>query len=116
MSSRTWQERVQDILDAAHQIGVYVRGMTFERFVDDTRTFDAVVRNIVIIGEASNHLPIDIRARLSDVPWGDIIGMRNRLVHRYFQVDSLIVWNAATRHVPPLASQLQSHITSTNTP
>ena len=112
MSSRTWQERVQDILDAAHQIGVYVRGMTLERFVDDTRTFDAVVRNIVIIGEAANHLPIDIRARLSDVPWGDIIGMRNRLVHRYFQVDSLIVWNAATRHVPPLASQLQSHITS----
>ena len=116
MSSRTWQERVQDILDAAHQIGVYVRGMTLERFIEDTRTFDAVVRNIVIIGEASNHLPIDIRARLSDIPWGDIIGMRNRLVHRYFQVDSSIVWNSATRHVPPLASQIQSHITSTNTP
>ena len=116
MSSRTWQERVQDILDAAHQIGIYVRGMTFERFVDDTRTFDAVVRNIVIIGEAANYLPTDIRARLSDIPWGDIIGMRNRLVHRYFQVDSSIVWNAATRHVPPLASQIQAYLASPHTP
>ena len=116
MSSRTWQERVQDILDAAHQIGVYVRGMTLERFIGDTRTFDAVVRNIVIIGEAANHLPIDIRARLSDVPWSDIIGMRNRLVHRYFQVDSSIVWNAATRHVPPLASQIQAYLASPHTP
>jgi len=116
MSSRTWQERVQDILDAADQIGIYVRGMTFERFIEDTRTFDAVVRNTVIIGEAANHLPFGIRSRLSDVPWGDIIGMRNRLVHRYFQVDKTIVWNAAIIHVPSLASRLQFYLASSNTP
>ena len=116
MPSRTWQERVQDILDAADRIGIYVQGMTFDRFIEDTRTLDAVVRNIVIIGEAANHLPFDIRSRLSDVPWGDIIGMRNRLVHTYFQIDTTIVWNTATIYVPPLASRLQAHLTSPQSP
>ena len=116
MPSRTWQERVQDILDAAGRIGIYVQGITFERFIEDTRTFDAVIRNIVIIGEAANHLPVGIRSHLSDIPWGDIIGMRNRLVHTYFQVDTTIVWNAATIYVPPLTFRLQAYLQSPNTP
>jgi uncharacterized protein with HEPN domain len=94
---------LEDILQAAEWIGEYVAGTDFDDLVSDHMRFNAVVRALEVIGEAARGLPEDIRRELPGVPWREIIGMRNVLVHAYFAVDPDVVWSAATEQVPPLA-------------
>ncbi len=111
---RPWTVRFADILDAAAKIDEYTGGFTEKDFLIDGRTVDAVARNIIIIGEASARLDEDVRERFPDVPWGRIIGMRNRLVHEYFRIDDSVVWEVAADYVPILTSRLQSYLASTD--
>ena len=113
---RTWQERFQDIFDAAHRILAYTQGMTYEEFVADRLTFDAVLFNLAVIGDAANNLPDEIHARLPDVPWSDIVGIRIVIVHRYFHISEPLIWDAAILHTPPLIRRLQDYLQSTQTP
>jgi len=71
-------------LDAVDAIQKYTKGMEFETFTKDRRTVDAVVRNLIIIGEAAVHVPEYICLKQPDVPWHDMRGMRNFVVHEYF--------------------------------
>ncbi len=73
---------------------------------------DAIERNLQIIGEAVNHLPTAITEAHPDVPWPQIRGFRNILVHQYFGVDVDIVRDVVETHLPPLAEALRSHITA----
>lgn len=73
---------------------------------------DAIERNLQIIGEAVNHLPAEITDAHSEVPWSQIRGFRNILVHQYFGVDADVVRDVADTHLPPLAEVLRSHITT----
>ncbi len=89
--SRRSQLRVQDILDAIDRIHSYVAGMDYEHFLADRKTQDAVTRNIEIIGEAARALPEDFQERHADVPWSEIVAMRNVIVHNtlgYFRKSS----------------------------
>ena len=107
MPPRDWQLRVEDILDAATTIETYIADLTFEQFKTDRKTVDAVVRNLEVIGEAAKHL-IAVQDDLpGDIPWADIAGMRNILIHEYFGVDLGIVWQTATGDVPLLRAKLQ---------
>ena len=72
-------------------IETYVAGLTFEQFKDDRKTVDAVVRNLEVIGEAARHL-VDQEGLPHDIPWVDVAGMRNVLVHEHFGVDLEIIW------------------------
>jgi uncharacterized protein with HEPN domain len=81
---REWRLRVEDILDAVARIEQYVNGLSFEQFQLDQKTIDAVVRNLEVIGEAVRHLSADQDQLPADVPWTDIAGMRNVLIHEYF--------------------------------
>ena len=92
MSPREWRLRVEDVLDAIAKIERYVEGLTFDQFKADEKTIDAVVRNLEVIGEAVRHLSAQSDPLIASIPWADIAGMRNILVHEYFGVDLEIVW------------------------
>ena len=73
----------------------------------DSKTIDAVVRNLQIIGEAANRLPEEFRAHYSEIPWRNIIGLRNRIVHDYIGVDVEIIWQIVEKEIPHLKKQLE---------
>jgi len=105
---RDWRLRLEDILEALGAIEAYVRGMTYDAFLVDRRTIDAVVRNLEVIGEAARHIPPDVRDRFPDVAWADMSDMRNVLIHQYFGVDLPIVWKTVQSDLPPLAPLLRA--------
>jgi uncharacterized protein with HEPN domain len=107
MSRREWLLLVEDMLAAIQKIGMYLEGFDFESFRADSRTVDAVLRNLEVIGEAANALPSDVCDRAPSVDWRGVVGLRNRLIHEYFDVSSSTVWFIATRELPVLERQLQ---------
>jgi uncharacterized protein with HEPN domain len=104
MSSRRrqWKFRIRHILDAIAENSSYVRGMTYSVFCADSKTMKAIVWNLVIIGEAARLIPPDIEEAYRDIPWAQIRGMRNHIVHGYDQVDAEIVWNVVQSELPLL--------------
>ena len=107
---RDWQVRFQDIIAAADRIETYIVGMNEEEFRSDGKTFDAVVRNLIIVGEAIAKIDSDKLESMPSIDWREIVGMRNRLVHEYFRVDHPIVWDAAAQRLPHLVPQLRAEL------
>lgn len=106
MSKRTDREFVSDIQEAIRRVMDYTSGMTYEAFLADTKTQDAVVRNLEIIGEAAKNLSENIRAKRADIPWKGMTGIRDKLIHHYFGVNLDIVWQVATADLPQLTDSL----------
>lgn len=104
--SRDNRFRLQDILDAIDRISSYVEGMTYEDFLADRKTQDAVTRNVEIIGEAARSLSEQFKQEHSSIPWQDIVGMRNVIVHHYFGILPDVVWDVIENELPTLRSQL----------
>jgi uncharacterized protein with HEPN domain len=107
MPARSWESRLRDIIDAIQKIERYTRGMTRAAFAADDRTIDAVVRNLIVLGEASRHIPPSVETRHPEVPWEKMRGIRNVVVHEYFGVDAEILWQTARDDLPPLLSLLK---------
>jgi uncharacterized protein with HEPN domain len=107
---REWHLRIEDMLDAIEAIGRFIEGMTYEDFLLDRKTVDAVLRNITVIGEAVARLPDDIQAGVPEVPWRDMRDMRNVVVHEYFGVNKRILWETALHDLPPLVSALRAAV------
>lgn len=80
--------------------------MSADGFMADKKTVNAVVRSLEIIGEATGKIPEDVRERYPDVPWEEIIGMRNRLIHEYFGVDLAILWQTIQDDLAPLGTAI----------
>ena len=108
MSERTDREFLSDILEAIRRIKVYTAGMTYQAFLEDTKTQDAVLRNLEIIGEATKNLSRELRKRHPQVPWKAMAGVRDRLIHDYFGVNLDIVWQIVSAELPEVASQVES--------
>jgi len=100
--SRDYRLYLDDIRESCEKVLRYVHGLTFGQFVHDEKTFDAVVRNLEIIGEAAKHIPPDIRSRYPEVEWPKIAGLRDVVVHEYFGLDGDILWDIVQNHVPAL--------------
>jgi uncharacterized protein with HEPN domain len=81
---RSWEHRIADITEAIEAVLEYTAAMSFEQFVSDRKTIDAVIRNFIIIGEAASHFPEDFIAMHPDLPWREMRDMRNIVVHEYF--------------------------------
>ncbi len=99
--------RLQHILDEAAEVSKYTDALSFEEFVIDGKTTRAVIRSIEVIGEAASKISIDFREGYPDIPWQKIIGMRNRLIHVYFDIDYNVIWQTVKENLPPLIEQLQ---------
>ena len=107
MSKRTPGLLLGDILLSMERISTYIGEMDQQSFASDTRTVDAVVRNLEIIGEAATRIPEEFKAGHPEVPWRRVVGLRNRIVHEYFGVDIGIVWSVVSQDLPHLKSQIQ---------
>jgi uncharacterized protein with HEPN domain len=105
--SRDWILFVEDIETACLKIGRFTTDATFEMFAADERTFDAVCRNLEIIGEAAKRVPDEIRVKFSEVEWRRLAGLRDVLAHAYFGVDPEIVWDLVRNRVPELTEQVR---------
>lgn len=100
------KERLRDILEAIAAIERYLhRGK--EGFAQDELLQCWFVRNLQIIGEAARAIPEDVRALAPEIEWSKMIGMRNVLVHGYFDVDTEVVWEAASRDAPALKPRME---------
>lgn len=102
MPSRDWRFRIQDILECLARIANYTAGMSYESFRENQLVIDAVVR------EAANHVPDDLQQRYPDLPWIEMRGMRNLLIHEYFGVSIEIIWKTVQENLPPLTPILQA--------
>lgn len=87
MPSRDWEFRIQDIIDSISKIEKYLDGLDIENFKNNSLVIDAVIRNLEIIGESSNHLPRSLHEKFPKIPWNQMIGLRNILIHQYFGND-----------------------------
>lgn len=106
MSERSDQEFLSDIREAIQRISAYVMGLDYEAFVKDTKTQDAVIRNLEILGEATKNLSEAFRAAHGRVPWKRMAAARDRLIHHYFGVNLDIVWQIISTELPKVTEQL----------
>lgn len=97
---------LEDILDAARKAIDFTAGMELEEFTNDARTTFAVVRAFEIIGEAAKKVPSSTRGVAPDVPWQDMAGMRDKLIHSYHAVDLEVVWRAAKEDLPTVVAEV----------
>jgi uncharacterized protein with HEPN domain len=109
---RDWRFRVRDILSSVEAIVTYAEGMTFEQFVADRKTVDAVVRNLMMMGESVRWVPEPIRDAWPQVPWRTLREVRNVVVHEYFGVDPKILWQTVRGDLPPLIPELEAVLRS----
>lgn len=100
--------RVRHMIDAAESATAFVSGRSRVDLQDDKMLQFALVRAIEIVGEAASKVTAETRALSPGIPWQAIVGMRNRLVHAYFDVDGDVLWAAATSEVPALLVQLRA--------
>ncbi|MGA1865531.1 MAG: DUF86 domain-containing protein [bacterium] len=108
MSKREDSAVIQDLKEAIDRIISYTSKMEYEDFLLDYRTQDAVVRNIEILGEAAKLLSEETKRNYPNIPWKDITGTRDKLIHDYFGVNIDIVWDIAKNEIPFLSSQLNN--------
>lgn len=106
--SRRPAQRIEDIRICCERVVRYTSGMTREALAADQLITDAVLRNIEIIGEATKHLPDDVRARMPTIAWRKIAGMRDWLSHVYHSVDPDVVWEAVETGVPELLRAIEA--------
>ena len=100
---------LKDILTAIESVEVFVKDMDFESFKDDDKTISAVIHKLEIIGEATKNIPDKIKVRYSSIPWKEMAGMRDKLIHFYFGIDYELVWKTIRKRLPeikPLMAQI----------
>ena len=97
---------VRHMLDAIQRVGDYVAGMDKRTFSTRVLVQDAVIRQLEVIGEAARHVSPDLRRGYPEIPWDDMTGMRDKLIHGYFGVDIEKVWLTAIEDLPVLRDQL----------
>lgn len=106
--SRSPREYVLHILEEIDYILSQLPGQDFHSFSQNATLKRAFVRSLEIIGEASKKIPEDLRALQTEIEWRKVTGMRDRLIHDYFGVDYMIVWDVATTKLVPLRRQLET--------
>ncbi len=100
-------DRLNHILDAIAKIEKYLQGFDSQKFKSGDLTIDAVVRNIEIIGEATNCLDRGLKAKYPNVDWRFATAIRNRLIHGYFDIDAEIIWNTTQNDLPKLKTEIE---------
>ena len=105
--NRTYIDYIADINDAIEKIELFIAGMNYDEFVRDGKTSYAVIRALEIIGEATKKLPNDFKTKHNQLPWAEMTGMRNKLIHEYFGVDVRVLWKTITEDIPSIAPTIK---------
>ena len=106
--NRDYRLYLEDILEAIRRIERYVEGMDQGQFMEDDRTVDAVVKNLAVIGEAAKHIPPVIRRKYPHIPWKQMAGMRDKLVHEYFGAMLDVLWKTVQERLPQLRPAIEA--------
>ena len=104
---RSTLDYLDNILDAVDKIEIFTRGMSYEEFSGDDKTVYAVTRTLEVIGEATKCIPRQVRERYPSLPWSEMAGMRDKLIHAYFGINRAIIWRTIQDDIPPLRSAVQ---------
>lgn len=107
MTKRSENLYLRDIVDSIQNIEKYTKNLSSKKFSNDRLVIDAVVRNLEIIGEAAKHVSKATKSAHPDVPWKEMTGMRNKVIHEYFGVDVDIVWETVENSLPTLGKSIQ---------
>jgi uncharacterized protein with HEPN domain len=100
--------RLGHIIAEAGEACVFAEGITLEEFIGDRKTAKAIIRSVEVIGEAASRMSDQFREKHPEIPWQQIIGMRNRLIHGYFDIDYPTVWHTVKDDLPPLLDNLKA--------
>jgi len=106
--SREFRFYLEDILECCRRIKLYTADLSIDEFVEDNLVYDAVLRNIEIIGEAVKQVPTEIRDQYPDIEWRRIAGMRDIVAHHYFSIHDEIVWDIVENKIPALQNQIKA--------
>lgn len=104
---RQYGDYLQDIVNYADKAMQFVRGVGLDEFADNEEKVFAVVKTLEIIGEAARHLPKSMCDKYKTIPWKQVVGMRDRMTHEYFSVDTEVVWRTVHEDLPPLRDTAQ---------
>jgi uncharacterized protein with HEPN domain len=99
--------RVQHMIDASTELLSFIENKKRNDLDNDRMLVLSVIKEIEIIGEAANKVSNELKEQFPDIPWSEIINMRNRLIHTYFDIDTEIVWSSITQDVPQLLTMLR---------
>jgi uncharacterized protein with HEPN domain len=104
--TRDHRDFVNDLHQAISDIESFTEGMERDSFLRDRKTINAVIRSLEVLGEAARNIPEAIRMKYPAIPWKNIIGMRNKLIHEYFGVDVSMVWETIRIDLLPLKASI----------
>lgn len=104
---REWRFYVDDMIAFARKVQTYTAGLDQSRFIADSRTYDATLRNLELIGEAATRVPAEVREAHPEIPWRLIVATRNRLIHAYLGTDNDTLWSIVQDDIPALVTALQ---------
>ncbi|MBI3011875.1 MAG: DUF86 domain-containing protein [Candidatus Omnitrophica bacterium] len=99
---REFVDYLRDMLDAMQKVAEFTRGMDASAFRSDEKTAFAVIRALEVLGEAAKNIPQTVRDRYPQVPWREVAGIRDKLIHEYFGVNLDVVWRAVQQDLPQL--------------
>lgn len=108
MSEKSPKIYLEDVLTSISRIEEYTKELSFESFKNDQKTIDAVVRNLEVIGEAAKKIPEDFVEKYCELPWREMVRMRNKVIHEYFGIDITILWQTIKEDLPGLKKQAQN--------
>ena len=107
MSQRSDSDFLSDIQEAIKRIAEYAKNIEYGQFLEDTKTQDAVIRNLEIIGEATKGLSADFKTKHAQIEWKKLTGLRDKIIHHYFGVNWDIVWDVVQHKLPELQTQIE---------
>ena len=97
-----------DIKEAMDRIIAYTAGLSYSQFLEDSKTQDAVMRNLQVIGEAAKKLSVPLKLNSQHLPWKEMAGMRDKIVHDYFGINYDVVWTVSRQEVPTLLPKIEA--------
>lgn len=107
MKDRDLRDYINDLIEACEDILSFTKGLSYTDFAGDRKTLNAVIRSLEVIGEATKNLPASLRDNYPDIPWKQMAGTRDKLIHEYFGFDIQMVWQTIECHIPNILPLLK---------